>query len=162
MSDVKNISVNDQDLGFNKKLENVKFDNVFDTVTIQNAEKLVERNKNNFLTAVVIDFNDLKKEFDAIAIGADHAAIETLQNKAFSIKSRATIGGFEVASNVAKSLFEFCENHIKILDATKHAIVKVHVHALEDIFTGKFDVNDSAKCEKLVSGLNQLVHKHAK
>ena len=110
----------------------------------------------------MIDFNELKKEFDKLAVGADHAAIEPLQNKAFSIKSRATIGGFEVASNVAKSLFEFCESHVKILDATKHAIVKVHVHALEDIFTGKFDVNNRENCDKLVSGLNQLVHKHAK
>lgn len=162
MSNAKRVSVNEQDLGLNNKLANVKFDNVFDTVTIQNAQKLVERNKNNFLTAVVIDFNELKKEFDGLAIGAEHFAIEVLQNKAFSIKSRATIAGFPVASDVAKSLFEFCENSIKILDATKYAVVKVHVHALEGIFTGKFDIQNKELCEKLISGLHQLVDKNAK
>ena len=86
---------------------------------------------------------------------SDSEFVDEIQSKAFSVKSRAATGGLPLASDVAKSLFEFCEK----VDETKHAVIKVHVAALEEIFSGKFDSKDKVKAEKLLDGLRKLAQK---
>ena len=151
----KKIDVNSQELGLNKKLKNVKFDAAFDKTTIQNAEKAVERSADTFLKATLDDFERLKTSFARLAATSDSEFVDDIQSKAFSVKSRASNGGFPLASDVAKSLFEFCEK----VDETKYAVIKVHVAALEEIFSGKFDSKDKEKADKLLDGLRKLALK---
>ena len=158
MTKGKTIKADEQDLGFNKKLKNAKFDNVFDKTTIQNAEKVVERSKDSFLKATLEDFEALKQGVLNLASTSDPSLVDVIQNKAFSVKSRAATGGYPLASDVAKSLFEFCEK----LDETKYNVIKLHIAALEEIFSGKFDAKDKEKSEKLLNGLHQLVARNAK
>jgi replicative DNA helicase len=158
MTKTKIVKTDDQDLGFNKKLKNEKFDNLFDNTTIQNAEKVVERSKDDFLKATLEDFEELKQGVLNLASSSDPTLVDVIQNKAFSVKSRAATGGYPLASDVAKSLFEFCEK----LDETKYNVIKLHIAALEQIFSGKFDSKDKEKSQKLLSGLHQLVAKNAK
>lgn len=154
----KLVSVDEQNLGLNKKLKNVKFENAFDTTVVQKAEKLVQRSEENFLKATLDDFAELKESFQKLTSSSDNSLANQLQDKAFSVKSRAATGGFPLASDVAKSLFEFCEK----LDETKYNVIKIHIAALEEIFSGKFDSKDQEKATKLLSGLRQLVEKNAK
>jgi len=154
----KKISVSDQELGFNQKLKNVKFDKIVDTSTVQKAENLVERSKDDFRKATLKDFEELKDSCAELVETSDRAFVDNIQSKAFSVKSRAATGGYPLASDVARSLFEFCEK----VDEAKHNVIKVHVAALEEIFSGKFDVKDQEKTAKLLAGLNMLVQRSSK
>ena len=146
----------EQELGLNQKLKNVKFENIVDTLAIQKAENLMQRSKGDFLKATLQDFEELKQSCVTLAETLDYSHIDNIQNKAFSVKSRAATGGYPLASDVAKSLFEFCEK----VDEAKYSIIKIHIAALEEIFSGKFDGKDKEKNAKLLAGLNQLISKY--
>lgn len=149
----KKVSVEEQGLTFNQKLKNVKLQNFVDSAVVLKAEGLVERSKTDFQRATSKDFKELKENCSKFEQTTDYALVENIQAKAFSIKSRAATGGFPLASDVAKSLFEYCEKATQ----AKTSIIKVHVTALDEIFSSKFDVVDVEKSTKLLAGLNKLV-----
>lgn len=157
------VKVSDQKLGFNEKLKGVKFEQAFDNTAIDKAEKIIQRSKDKFRKATQDDFEELKKTFDQIAADIERSqkTLAALQDYAFSIKSRADTGGFKLASDVSRSLFEFCEKYVKVMDGTKFSTLKLHVAALEEIFTGKFNSEDEQKRKQLLSGLQKLVMKSA-
>lgn len=157
------VSVSEQKLGLNEKLKNVKFEEAFDTTTVQKAEQVVKRSEDEFKKAVEEDFSQLKETFERIAADIERSQkmLDELQETAFSIKSRADTGGYGLASDVARSLFEFCEKYMFMIDSTKFITLKLHVNALDEIFKGKFDMKNKENSDKLLNGLYRLVQKSA-
>jgi hypothetical protein len=159
MTKAKIVDIKEQDLGLNTKLKNVKFDQAFDTTTLARAEKVIEQSAESFRLATLKDMQVLKDSFAAISKDAPKSQLDALQDNILNIKSRATIAGFPFASNVAKSLFEFCEKDFKSLDSGRYDVIKIHINSLEQIFAGTFDSKNE---QKLLTGLAQLTEKYAK
>lgn len=159
MSDKKIINVNEQNLGLNEKLKNIKFDDAFDKKKLEKAQAAIDSSKEAFLEATLEDMKDLQEIFQRLSADSVKAEIIKMQDLAFSIKSRAGTAGYPIASQVAKSLFEFFEQRVEELDKEKFGVAKVHVSALDQILSDGFDLNDPGKSAKLMDGLHKLTHK---
>lgn len=144
-----------------KKLGNLKFDQIFDSGKISGAERVLKQNEMVFSAATKDDFAELKKVFEEIT---DEKIDSETYNKifalSFSIKSRAATGGLEIASQIANSLYKFCEKATTSLPKDGYTILRLHFSALNDVFSNKFPVHDTHKCNKLVSGLEAVANKY--
>ena len=161
MSKGEIIEVGRQGLGLNKKMKNVRFKDAFDDESLQKAQDLIEGNRDVFLQATLDDMQELKDMFYRFSDEHMKNELARIQDLAFSIKSRATTAGYPIASSIAKLLFEFCEKKVEQLNAEKLDVAKLHMSALDQILSNEFDLDDGAKCEKLVSGLQQLTEKYS-
>ena len=149
------------ELSIHKKLGKVKFDQVYDKAAIARAEKVVADKAPLFNKKTLKDFAALKKLHNKAINESriDGKTYNKIAEVAFSIKSRAGTGGFPLASEVANSLYKFCEDAAKNPPRDAGTALKLHVDALEEIFENKFAVNDSQKGKKLIKGLEAISRK---
>lgn len=159
MSDKEPKIVNPE-LSINKKLGTKKFDQVFDSATIKKAEKTVEQSKEVFKSETSSDYENLKDTFKNIdEKDLDNDAYKKLAELAFSIKSRATTGGMPLASDVANSMYKFCDAAAQNLPTNVYQVIKLYMDALSEVFENNFDSNDEATKQRLVNGLEEVSKK---
>ena len=153
----------DKPKGINKKLGKYKFDESFEPAAIQRAEKVMVQNTQTFKEAVLGDFEMLKTAFQSTNSqqinSIDYRKIYALS---FSIKSRAGNAGFKIASEVANSLYQFCDIASKNQMPEGYDVIRLHFNSLDEIFSGKFNESDTEKAEKLTSGLAAIAAKALK
>jgi hypothetical protein len=150
-------------IGVNKKLEGIKFEDAFDTTVLASAEKLMQKNVEAFRQETENVFNALSMYFFSIdSKNVTIANYVQVGELAFSIKSRGGMGGYELASEVANSLYKFCDAAAPILPKEGYKILELHFNALQQVIEEKFPQNDNAKAKKLVSGLEQVSEKYTK
>ena len=148
------------ELSINKKLGNVKFEQVFDTLTVANAEKVVVKNETVFKDETLKDFaalGDLMKQVGSANLSSEE--YKRLSALAFSIKSRAQTGGYPLASEVANSMYKFCDKAADVLSQEGYKAIKLHFDALTQVFENKFPKDDMVKSQKLVAGLEAVSKK---
>jgi hypothetical protein len=75
---------------------------------------------------------------------------------ALAIKSSSGMYGYELASAIARSLFDFAENH-KCTDTLGKKILGVHVNALKVVFYKKISGDGGPVGKQLTSELKELV-----
>ena len=143
--------------GITKKLEGVKFEDAIDNAAISKAEQIFADREVEFKNAVHEEFHNLKKFYDEIKNKGelDDEEKKFLTDSSFQIKSIAANGGYPIATEVAKLLFEYCERVEKMREP-ELKITRLHIIALDEVLTGNFDINDEAKVSKLLGGLKQL------
>lgn len=160
MSKLNNVKIIEPELSIHKKLGKIKFDQMFDTAIITRAEKIVIQSELLFKDETAKDFEYLKKSFSVLdETDISAADYEKLSETAFSIKSRAATGGYPLASEVANSLYKFCDSASIVLPKDGYKVLKLHIDSLKQVFDGSFQTNDSLKCQKLVNGLEEVSEK---
>ena len=148
------------ELSINKKLGNIKFETAFDATVVHNAEKVVEKSAEDFKANTLEDYEKLKGLFSEITpenLTSD--AYHSVSSIAFSIKSRAGLGGMPIASEIANLLFKFCDVAAKSLPAEGFRVLKVYFESLSQILEGKFAANDDIRTAKLMKGLEEISKK---
>ncbi len=151
--------------GINKKLgKGAKFNDVIDSSKIAEAEKTASRLQVFFQQALADDFKELKRTFEKLKPhNISNREYNKVYDLAFSIKSRAGNAGIALASKVANSLYQFCDSVLtSSYDIEGYDVIRVHYHALEQIFTAKFDTEDTKKSLQLLNALQTLCEKVVK
>ncbi len=160
MSDPNEVKIVNPELLINKKLGNAKFEQAFDSTTINRTEKTVEQSQEVFKTETTADYNNLKTLFAELRenlISQTH--YQKLSELAFSIKSRAATGGAPLASEVANSMYKFCDAAAAALPPNGYKVIKLHMDALMQVFEHNFGVGDAATSHKLIFGLEEVSHR---
>ena len=158
----KQVKIIDKPVGIAKKLKGIKIDAPFNQASIKIAEKVMADNESAFYEATNNDFLELKKYFETIDQNNVTAEIYNhIYALAFSIKSRAATGGLLIASNVADSLYKFCDLAAKSTPKDGYKILYVHYSALNEIFSKQFAIDDAQKCTKLIDGLRLITAKYS-
>ena len=147
--------------GINKKLGKTKFSDVVDSKKIEEAEKVASRLEVFFQQAIADDFSELKRLFEKLRPGRiTNKEYNRISDIAFSIKSRAGNAGIELASKVARSLYQFCDIVMESrFPIDGYNVIRVHYNAIEQIFSAQFDTDSQEKSIKLLTGLEALCKK---
>ncbi len=145
-----------------KKLigENVDIKQIFSAENIENAQQIIHEHKDNFLEWVNNDLAALEHSYNkAMAnLAACEPDIKKLAKTAFVIKSQAGTFGFELATRVAKSLDDFCNQTFKPIPEHMTAIRK-HIDTLLAIFRNKISGDGGTLGAELIDNLFKLVEK---
>ena len=148
------------DLPINKKFGNAKFEQIFDPVTIDRSEKTVDQSQEVFKSETTNDYDNLKKSFAKLPAGTiNRDALLEFSELAFSIKSRAATGGLPLASEIANSMYKFCDAAYIHIPEDAYSVIKLHIDALVQVFEHGFAADNNAMAKKLVRGLEDVVHK---
>ena len=148
--------------GINKKLgKNAKFSEVVDPKKIQEAEATASRLQTFFMQAIADDFKEFRRVLERMkANNVTNREYNKIYDLSFSIKSRAGNAGIALASKVSNSLYRFCDTVLTSnFPINGYDVIKVHFHALEQIFTAKFDIENTQKSLQLLQGLETLCEK---
>jgi len=133
---------------------------------IKKAETIVEESAQGFIEESIGDIDRLKKKFNIFMNefvtnkNSEEAksALEELKEVSVRIKGNAGIYGYTLATNVANTLFSFCNaNQIK----TKRdlEVIDVHINALEIIFQKNIKGEFGVLGKELIRELSELIRK---
>lgn len=100
------------DLSLKKKLgEGVSFDQVVTEQKIAHAQELIHNAAEATLAQVTQDLAALRKHFHDLQATQDHDTyMPAVIKSAFAIKAMAGMCGYDFASSLAQTLFEYCES----------------------------------------------------
>lgn len=128
---------------------------------IEKAQAVINEHKSSFLEWVMNDIAQLQESYQKATANKEASApeIQKLAKAAFVIKSQAGTFGFALATKVAKSLDDFCNNHFH--PTTEHLLViQKHIETLSMIFQ-KNIVGDGGEIgTQLTASLFKLVDKY--
>lgn len=148
------------ELSINQKLGQAKFNEVFDQKTLSEAEKAVKESERIFREETLKDFASLKAMFARLSPQQlKKEDCQKLCELAFSIKSRAATGGLPLASEIATSMYEFCDcDAAGLMDSQEcYRIIKEHFAALTQVFENN---SDTAGGKKLLKNLQKITKKY--
>lgn len=140
----------------NKKLGNVKFEQIFDGTSLSKAEQAFDRKKGDFIESVKEEINQLKDTFTAIDSEPSEEDFKIITDLALQIKSKGATAGLPLITSVARSLYEYCDRLGKTASPAQFKIVKIHYNALNQILVKNFDSDNEEKVNKLLAGLKEL------
>lgn len=150
------------DYSLKKKIgEDVDLKKIFSAENITKAQAVIETHKESFLEWVKNDMNTLedcyKQAKASLAESAPH--MQKLAKTAFVIKSQAGTFGYALATQIAKSLDDFCNRDFK--PQPEHlTVVRKHIDVLQSIFLHNIVGDGGALGDELGGNLRKLVAKY--
>lgn len=108
----------------------------------------------NYLSALESAFAALSESPET----GRHAAFK-IQQAVVSIKSTAANNGFELAGDVASSLYDFLENDYVEGDANHVLVIQKHIETLKTIFTRLITGNGGETGKAITLALASLIKK---
>jgi len=133
---------------------------IFSPENIEKAQSVINEHKESFIEWVMKDIEQLEESYaKAAANPADSKdEIRKLARAAFIIKSQAGTFGFQLATQVAKSLDDFCNKHFHP-GADHMMVVRKHIDTLVVIFQKNITGDGGAVGKELSGNLFKLVDK---
>lgn len=149
------------DFSLKKKIGmNVNLNEIFTPERIAQAQKTIDDTQAEFVSWAQKDLIELDHAYRAIARNPEEAPqerIDKVRKLAFSLKCQSGTFGFDLGSNVAKSLYSYTVRHEKY-DRDNIAVLRKHIDSLEVIFQqniqgdgGDIGKELSDKLEKLIA-----------
>lgn len=141
--------------------ENINLATIFTPEKVEACQKIVDDSRGQFVEWVAKDLMMLEHACRRMESDKANspATIERIKRLAFSIKSQSGTFGYDLASMVAKSLYDFS---LRYQPEDLHlATVRQHVDALRSIFLHHIMGMGDALGEELLRGLEKLVQKSA-
>lgn len=140
--------------------EDVDLKQVFSPENIEKAQSVINEHKNSFVEWVMKDIGQLEESYAKIADApaASEAEIRKLSRAAFIIKSQAGTFGFALATQVAKSLDDFCNKHFHPTPGHL-TVIRKHIDTLSLIFHKNITGDGGAVGKELSETLFRLVDK---
>ena len=141
--------------------EDVDLKQLFSAEKIEQAQGAINRHKDSFLEWVAKDIATLKEihtELCKNATGNLEAEIKKLARTAFVIKSQAGTFGFTLATQVAKSLDDFCNQHLKP-SVDQLRVIDKHIETLVMIFQKNITGDGGEVGSAIMLSLSKLIDK---
>ena len=150
------------DYALKKRLgDEVNINDILRPEVLIESQKIISKTQGMFLDWIAKDFAELELAYLAWVKGkgASYLSLEKIQKVAYGIKCNAGIFGYELASDAARSLFNFCTSKPKDSPATL-MIVEKHLDALRGIFQLGIEGNGGKMGTELMDSLRKLLEKY--
>lgn len=124
---------------------------------VEKAKLAVESRAKEFDASAGKEIEDLEALFRETVHGRDvSAAFAAFTDSVLNLKGRAGICGYQLATEVARSLHGFCLKAARLKDKERR-IVQVHLDALRAIFRDRIRGDGGTIGETLLRDLNAVV-----
>lgn len=153
------VIVADEDYSIKEKMVgNFALSDIFTEDAIKAAEDIIDESSDSFMEDVSGLLQELETHYDAVY--ADFTDMESLENAcwcALSIKAKAGIFGFNLASRIAKLLHDYTEEMTSIAPSNV-TVMREHIDTLKVIFHQKLkvDVDNDEMSKTLLDYLQKL------
>ena len=159
------VSIFDPDYALKRKIG--KELSIWDILTEENvrqAQQVITNAHGDFMEWVVVDLARLEHAYETlIETPEDDDAFSELLENALSIKAQAGTFGFDLASDVAKSLYNFARNfNLKQRDKSHLLVIRKHIDILYIIFHQNLTGQAAGLGTDIMGSLTQLVQKYSK
>jgi HPt (histidine-containing phosphotransfer) domain-containing protein len=133
---------------------------IFSAENVEKAQQVINDHKDSFLEWVMKDIQTLEECYARAQsnLAASDPEIRKLAKAAFIIKSQAGTFGFTLATLVAKSLDDFCNQHFRATPGHMTVIAK-HIDTLKVIFQKNITGDGEDLGKELSQSLFQLIAK---
>ncbi len=133
---------------------------------VESAHKVIEETGKDFpeeMKKELIKLNDSFFEFrdETLTEGQtknDSKIFEAFKNQVLAVKSSSGIYGYDLASTIARSLFDYCDRYACINKLGKQTI-EVHINALKVVFNSNIEGDGGVIGKQLMEELQTLVSK---
>lgn len=150
------------DFSLKKKIgANVNISEIFTPERIEAAQKTINDTQSEFISWAAKDLTDLEHAYHAVArdpATAPAAKIDAIRRIAFSLKAQSGTFGFNLGSEVAKSLYDYMMKHTTY-SAENITVIRKHLDALQVIFQQNIQGDGAAIGAELMQNLHKLVTK---
>ncbi|MBM3618717.1 MAG: hypothetical protein FJX23_09300 [Alphaproteobacteria bacterium] len=145
----------------NKIGKDVSIGEILTTTNIKDAQGVINDSQKDFVKWIENDLRTLEGYFAEAYADADNAldAVVGIQKYAFSIKSQSGTFGYDLASAIAKSLYDFCENNYVVGDNKHILIIRKHLDTLNVIFKRKITGDGGNVGQQVYQALGKLITK---
>lgn len=135
---------------------------LFDEEIVREAQEVIMNLKQDFVGWVTIDISRLEHLFQALsAQNDDHHALNELTQLALVIKSQAGTFGYDFATLIGKSLYNFSSALMQV-DTAALLIIRKHIDTLYVIFQKEIAGSGPDIGEEVLTGLKALTEKYFK
>lgn len=135
---------------------------IVNPLTIAKSEDEIKSVREEFITSVMRDVNDMSATFQILVTSPDNAKklVKTIQDAAELIASRAGVFGYIRATEVAGQLATFCRKHYDKENKYHLIILEKHIQTIMVIF-GKNVTDDGGPIgAELMRDLSKLIQKY--
>jgi len=140
--------------------ENVDIKEMFSEEVVVKAQATIDQHKDNFLDWVVKDVASLNEHYKKAANKVTRKKnVADIEQIAHQTKAQGGMFNFGLATQVAKSLEQFCQKHINPSDEQLVVIGK-HIDTLTVIFSQNITGDGGAVGKELMDNLSKLVDKY--
>lgn len=154
------VKIYEPDRSLQIKVGTTNLDQVFTKEAIENAQKVIENSSEGFLDECQKLMDDLTSAFDVLKKDPNPTKEELQQviDNAFSIKSKTGLGGYTLASDLAKSLQLHAEQALEegFEDKKVVSILEWHVQSLQQFLKMKVKGNGGATGEAILQEIARL------
>ena len=156
------VKIIEADYSLKKKAGNVDISKYISPEKVRQAEEVVETKKAQMQEDIYNDILELEKAFIKLPEVADvKPSLLFITDTALNVKSNAAMANYILATEFAKSLYQFCMN-LSDLDDNDAKIVKAHIDALKNIFKyKKTDTGDQTDRELLKALMQYAKNKNS-
>lgn len=139
----------------------VKLDQIFTEDRIEKAQETIRESADQFLVWFAEDIKSLQASHKMLLSGQNvQAMLQHLQDSAFSIKARAGTFGYDCASLISNSLYQFVRKHPGQCDAAHMTVVEKHLDSLNTILQHNISGLGGAVGQELLQKLKVLTQKY--
>jgi len=150
------------DFGLKRKIgEDVDLKVILSQENIEKVQHVVDRYQKDFIIWVEKDITTLMQalRYTEQNMSKSIPYLTKIKKAAFSIKSQAGTFGFDLASQVARSLESFCERDFRF-EEEQVVVLRKHIEALRTIVSQQIGGTGGAMGEELMGALNRLTQKY--
>jgi hypothetical protein len=146
------------DYSLKKAIGNQELGKMLDETVIKDAQKNVDKQQDNFLIWITEDMAKIDHSYTLLTPPSqDKQALAKLCEAALAIKSHAGTFGFGLASEVARSLYNFCEAYS--FSQNNHLVIAKHVEVIKLILEKSIKGDGGAMGKELLQDLAKLKNK---
>lgn len=133
---------------------------IFTPESINGAQQVIDDSTDRFLQWVMRDIGALMHTLrNAQQNNEPSRYLGALQRRAFSIKSHAGTFGYDLGTQVAKSLFAICDKPLPNSE-NQLRIIEKHIETLHHIFQHRVKGMGGEVGAELIAGLDDLIRKY--
>lgn len=139
--------------------KDVSIGEILNTENVRDSQQVIDNTRKDFVKWVRNDVSNLESFYDQAALDPDNALpfVVDIQKTAFSIKAQSGTFGYDLASAIAKSLYDFCENNYVVGDAKHILVIRKHIDTLNVIFRKDVKGDGGKLGQAVYSALGKLI-----
>ncbi len=127
---------------------------------VEEAQKVIHDRKDEFLSWARSDMAMMEEIYlQLLEHGADHDPVIYIMQKAETLRDRSGMFGFQLASQIAKSLAKYCHD-IKESDKNMTLVIRKHMDGLQTVFRENIEGMGGLIGVELMDSLKKLIGKY--
>jgi len=126
--------------GLKEKIGGASITSIVTDRAVENAEQAIENHGSSYAQEVMDEIIEIKDQINNLAekiesgdVSKDRDEFRLIVRNVLNIKSNAGLYGYSLATQVARSLFEYCMES-DCMNARGITIINVHIDALSAVF----------------------------